>query len=45
MLRNTTGFAIRNVGATNCIQQGRLAVVDMTHDGNNWWTSDQGHTN
>ena len=35
-LSDTTVFATRDIGMTNTVDQGRLTVVDMAHDGNHW---------
>ena len=33
MLGDAAGFASRNIGGPQCVQQGGLAVIDMAHDG------------
>ena len=41
VLGDATGFAFNDVGVTNGIEQARLTVVHVTHDGDNGRTSNQ----
>ena len=37
VLGDAAGFTCHNVGGTDCVEQRRLAVVDVTHDGDDGW--------
>ncbi len=37
MLGDTTRLSSSHVGLSNVVQKRRLAVVDVAHDGDNWW--------
>jgi hypothetical protein len=40
VLRDTTSFGIDDVAFTDGVEQGRLSVVDMTHNHHYWWSFD-----
>ena len=41
MLRDTTCFTCRNTRVTKGIQEGCFTMVNVSHDGYNWWTLNQ----
>jgi len=38
VLRDAARFASNNFGLANSVKHASLTVIDVSHDGNNWWT-------
>lgn len=41
VLRDASKFPVHDVAVAQCVEEGGLAVVHVTHDGDDGWTFDQ----
>ena len=41
VLRDSAGFTLNDLSLTDCIKERCLTVIDVTHNSDNWWTSNE----